>query len=380
MTTLFIDAGTVIGLAIGAMIGLIIIFPILFLIYCFFFLSDPERPGGPKFFVKARENMLLYVMYANKFSGRVILPSQTLYVDKKTYEIKEFAKLPVNFPKVLKDNLKPKIFLGMYWIGIPPFYSIKFRNQQWLEWETIEKEGRKIRFRDESTPYLIAKPFEYAMWLKEGEDRNGLPLNVYFTVILKPVHAVLPIFGNDDAYGQVQTLCLGKTLMIVKENTFANLGGENKSPDKIEQDHFSKVICSLNKKIPGRFKENPSDPNNPLPVGIMEALGYEILDAKLDAVEIAGEMKEKLLGASTAEYIASVNASAKAITGEGEKKYMESIAQGEKAKFDVQADFYDRLAKIPGAMDVQKRKETPNLTTLVEGKGKKTSLIVGGGK
>lgn len=379
MTTLFIDAGTVIGLAIGAMIGLIIIFPILFLIYCFFFLSDPERPGGPKFFVKAKEAMLLHIMYANKFSGRVILPSQTSYVDQKTYEIKEFENLPANYPKVLKDNLKPRIFLGMYWIGIPPFYSIKSRHQQWLEWETTEQ-GRKIRFRDENTPYLIVKPFEYAMWLKEGEDRNGLPLNVYFTVILKPVHAVLPIFGNDDAYGQVQTLCLSETLMFVKKKTFANLGGKNNSPDKIEQDDFSKVICSLNKKIPGRFKENPSNPNSPLPVGIMEALGYEILDAKLDAVEITGELKIKLLEASTAEYIADVNAKAKALAGKGEQEYMQAVALGKKAEFDIQTEYYIKLAEIPGAMDVEKKKATPNLTTLVEGKGKKTSLIVGGGK
>jgi len=157
----------------------------------------------------------MHIMTGKKFSGKVILPSKTLYVDEKDkYKIKAFEDLPPIKVEEIKKRLRQHSILGMYWIGIYPWRSIYERHQQWLEWKSTPS-GREIQFRDEMTPFLIAKPFEYAMLLVEAEDKNGVPLNIYFTVILMPVNAVIPIFGNNDAYGQVQTLCLGEALLLV---------------------------------------------------------------------------------------------------------------------------------------------------------------------
>jgi len=349
---------------IGFIIGLLIISPFIFWVLCYKFFAPKNI-----FFTFGRENKAVYVMNGKKFSGRVILPSKTLYVDvKDNYNIKAFADLPSDYPENLKESLKQKSFLGMYWVGIYPFYSIHERRQQWLEWKSTEGGKREIILRDEMTPYLIVKPFEYAMLLEEGEDSKGVPLNAYFTVTLKPTNALLPIFGNDNAYGQVQTKCLSEVLLFTKEKTFSNLGGDNISSD-IKNDEFSLLLCKLNETIPGKEKGS----------GIIKILGYEIEDAKLDKVEIGGDKKEELLEASTVTYVAEEKAKAKIAEAEGNLKVAQLEAQGLKTKLDVEREYYEKIANLPGVVEIEKRKATPLLTTLVEDVTK-SNLLLGGGK
>ena len=133
----------------------------------------------------------------------------------------------------------------------------------------------------------------------------------------------------------------------------------------VNTDEFSKKITEINKEIPGRIDS----------LGITEALGYEILDAKLDQVEIVGSNRVKILEASTAKYIAEENACANLILAENNLKISKLEAEGTKAKLDVQSGYLKDLSEVPGAMEVEKRKATPNLTTLVEN-GKKTNLLI----
>lgn len=371
------------SLAWGLITGGIFALLGLFLLICYRVLAPRNI-----FFTFGRENRAMYVMTGKKFSGKVIMPSQTLYVDEKDqYSIKEI-KSDSNIPELpLYSKLS-----GMYWIGVYPFRTIYERRQQWHEWKSTAN-GREIIFRDEMTPYLIAKPFEYAMYLSEAEDMNGVPLNVTFTVILMPTNARRPIFDNADAYGQVETLCLGEALLFIKEKTFANFGSGNSGTKKkikendaktdfgkieiTNNDDFCVKISELNKEIPGRIG---IDPNNPK-IGLEEALGYKIIDAKLNSIEIAGTHKDAILEATTAKYVAGENAKAKIEEAKGNLKATRLDAQGKKVQLAVQSGYLKNISDIPGAMDVEKKKATPGLTTLVEAdSGKNTSLLVGGGK
>lgn len=347
----------------GLITGVIIILPILFLLLCYYVLAPRNI-----FFTFGRENRAMYIMTGKKFSGKIILPSKTLYVDEKdNYEIKSFEKLLNNSPETRKELTRWNIF-GMYWVGIYPFYSIYERHQQWLEWKSLDGGKRTIILRDEMTPYLIVKPFEYAMVTDEAEDVKGMPLDVFFTVTLKPTNALLTMFGNDNAYGQVQTKCLSEVLLFTKEKTFSSLGGDNTTPD-ITNDEFSLLLCKLNETIPGK----------PVGDGIVKILGYKIEDAKLNKVEIGGKNKDALLDASTLEYIALEKKKATIAEAEGKLEATKLDAQGKKAVFDVQKEYLKDISGTPGAMKVEERKATPGLTTLVEADGdKKTSLIIGG--
>jgi len=365
-TLLFLNLST--SMVWGLIVGCIIVILFLFFVFCYYVLAPKNV-----LFTFGRENKATYVMVGKKFSGKVILPSKTLYVntdetdsEHKMYDIKNFENDPFRSSTELKKRFARFNIFGMYWVGIPPFYSIYERRQQWLEWKSLEGGKRTIILRDEMTPYLITKPFEYAMMLEEAEDKDGMPLNLFFTVTLKPTNAVLPMFGNDNAYGQVQTKCLSEVLLFTKTKTFTTLGGDNKTPN-VANDEFSLLLCKLNETIPGNVTGD----------GITKILGYMIDDAKLDKVEIAGKNKDLLIDASTYEYVAKEKKKAMIAEAEGRLESTRLDAQGETAKLKVQSDYLKDLSTIPGAMDVEKRKATPGLTTLVEDK-EKTSLIIGG--
>ena len=364
------------GLVLGIIVGIIVIF----IIYSYNKLFDPERPGGPLFFVKAPENRVMYVLRGRSFSGRIILPSKNLCVIKdKTrgrYWIKKRKELTLGEQRKV---ISQKSILGLYWIGIPPFYSIYYRMQEWQEWNLDVNKNRNILIsRDEKTPYLIATPFEYAMSVFEAESKNEVPLDVEFTVIVEPIDATLPIFENDDAYGQLQRFVIATAVLFIKTETFETLGGNieeesgeikqgsGKIKDRKElNDYFSMTIKSLNDSIPGREDS----------LGITDLLGYRIIGAELNTVAISGEHKKELLKASTATYVAGEEAKALKLKGQGEKEYAEQIALGQKATYDVRVNFLKDVSRIPGAMPVEERAATPNLTTLVESDSKKKPLI-----
>ena len=357
MTTLIfviLDVWMTSGLVIGGLIMFFLIFGVI----CYKILAPRNI-----FITFGRENRSMYVVKGQQgsgvFTGNIIFPSKSMKLDSNN----DFRENTAGSGQ--------KNFFGLYWIGWYPFYSIYKRRQQWLEWKSDDEGKRVIVSRNEMTPYLMAKPFEYTMLLEGGEDANGVPLNVYFTVILKAVNAIKPIFGNEDAYGQVQTLCRGEVLLFVKEKTFANLGAGN-STSNISHDEFANILCKLNKKIPGR--------NDGL--GLDNALGYEIVDAKLDSVAITGNYQQDLLKASTAKYVAEENAQAEIKKAEGEKQAKILRAEGdkiagelgvdvEKYSMEIRNTFYESIKDKPFAQQIELAKkmfQDSHLTTFVSGK------------
>jgi len=373
----FLNLNTIemLGLISGGIVALLLVLAI----QSYLFWSNPERPGGPILFVKAPENKALFVLKGGSFSGRIILASKKFCILEKDgkHLIKEKSEVKENEKRMVisQDN-----FLGMYWIGIPPVYSIYNRNQQWQEWRLVKEKNRTIIVaRDEQTPYLIVVPFEYAISVFEAESNNEVPLDVEFTVIVKPTDAILPIFDNDNAYGQLQRFVIATALLFIKTETFETLGGNLEEDGKVKvgsgkiknrnelNDYFSTTIASLNESIPGRADC----------LGIKDVLGYEIIGAELNTVAISGEHKKELLKASTAKYVAEENAKAIRATADGERDAEISRSKGKEASLKVDADYLKNVSTIPGAMKVVERRGTPGLATLVEADSKNTSVMVG---
>lgn len=368
----------------GLIFGTILIILLLVLIKIYVSWSDPNRPNGPIFFVKALENRAMYVLKGSSFSGRVILASQRYCIVKEEdqYEIRLRSNLSQNDKSKV---LSPFNLFGLYWIGIPPIYSIYYRKQEWQEWDLDTEKNRNILIsRKEKTPYLIIVPFEYAMSVLEAESKNEVPLDVEFTVIVKPVNAVTPIFDNDDAYGQLQRFIVTTALLFIKTETFETLGGNVEEDGKIKEgtkkvedrrqlnDRFSTTIKGLNNYIPGRKKDDKKKEG----FGVKKLLGYEIIGAELNTVSISGDHKKELLKASTAKYVAEENAKALKAQADGERDAEISRAQGKEATLKVESDFLKTVAYIPGnAMKVVERRATPGLTTLVESDSNKKPLI-----
>lgn len=349
-------------LAIG--IGFILFLIVGFFLMCYFVWSDPLREGGPLFFVKAKQNTIMHVMMGGNngsFTGKRIFLSkdQNILPNGDLHYVGE--EIEYNGEKLKVSQHTQWNIFGMVWLGWPGINTIHRRRQQWMEWQST-KEGREIFFRDELTPFLISKPFEYAMLLARVEDKGNVSMNFWFTVTIIPTNADKPIFGADDAYGQLQTACLGRALFFIRENTISTIGSENEVND-FKRDEFSALMVGLNESIPKRADG----------FGVEKALGYKILSATINDAEI---IDKELRETSTLVYKAEQKAMAKSIEGEGVRDYEIKVAEGEKAHFDVRENYFKKIAFLPGAMEVEKLSKVPNLTTYVEGDGKGKTKIV----
>ena len=336
--------------------------PLIVLAFIYFVLAENNV-----FFTKAKENIACHVMKGNVFTGKVIAPSSTLYIEND--EIKKFSDLPSEDKRrEARRDFSTESFLGMSWIGMWPFYSLHYRRQQWQEWKTLVANGEHVIVsRDEQTPFLFINPFEYAIRTTEAEDKYGVPLTVVFTIIVAPKHATKPIFGVHDAYGQLQRLCIAEAIKVIKVEEFATFGATQATAANTQgtnpvnpslRANFAREICALNIEIPDR----------PDHMGVGEFLGYVILDAQLNTVAIDGENKAALLKASTAKFVAKEEASAVVEKAKGDLERDKLVAEGQEFLNKPKVKYYDDISKINGAMEVETRRATPNVTTLVEGK------------
>ena len=352
----------------GALVAVEICSPALFLLICYFFLAEKDI-----FFTFLPENKIKLLIRGEEFV-RPLLSSHTHYIDPKTYDIKPY--------KDGQTKHNPKTILGMAYIGLPPFYQIHERKQLWQEWELTEEmvDGKKkvisrLILRREKTKILIVMPFAYGMFLGAAENKENIPIDLAFTVFLRPTNAYKPSFGNDDAYGQVQDIILAAALMYVKVKTFASLESEknvdNLMDMKTEHDEFAKFLCSLNKQIPGR--ESSASGKQ----GLVYLYGYEVMGAGINDVAISGENKTMIIDATVAAYVAEQNAKSKVITGEAEAKVKVMNGKAEAEAMDAitnaKKNRYAIFKDNPEATEIEvaeKKFEKSKLTTYVEnGKG-----------
>lgn len=336
----------------GVIIGVVTLLPITFLLFCYAFLADKNI-----FFTFGEENRAMHVMNGKKFSGRVIFPSHTDYIDAN-YDI---LPIPDGTPEE-KEKYQQDNFFGMYWVGIYPFRKIHFRHQQWQEWQLLNNELTLVP-RDEFTPYLITKPFAYGMWLKSAENSEGIPLDLKFTLFLKPTNVVKPVFLNDDAYGQVQGITLSAALLYTRIKTFASMQSDSTVIDNVvsEHDQFSEVLCTLNEIIPGR----------PDKLGIDDVFGYRATGAKLNSVEVSGDNKTRVLEATTKKYEAEQEKLVVILQGEGQSEAKKRITDAEKYDMGVRTNFYQTIKDMSWAQQIELAKEMfekSKLTTFVSGK------------
>lgn len=372
---IFLDAGMTFKIILEIIGGLIICIPIIiftFILFCYFYMADKN-----KFFSFGRENRVMYIMDGSEdgsFSGKMILPSHTTYIDSTN----KFLPLPED--EDARKDLMPKKVFGMFWIGIYPFKQLHYRHQVWGEWKVeevieggVKKSKLKLDIRDEKTPFLIVKPFAYALMLTATENVEAMPLDFGFTAFLMPVHATLPVFANEDAFGQAQNIILGSAALFVKAYKFKELGVRITADTAAtigaaakEHDAFSEFLCLLNDEIPGRTDGK----------GLRTLLGYEIQGAKINMVEITGENKTLIADATTKEYVAEQNKKVTVLNSEAEKIAMDNITAAKLKRME----FYEAIKNNPAAQQIENSKEMfgkdSKLSTLVIGDKASSSILL----
>ena len=82
---------------LGLLVLVLVMLTIMFIVQCFFKWSEPDRKGKPIFFVKARENMAMFVMKSNKLH-KAILASRKSVIDKD-FNVIELVNSMIKKPK-----------------------------------------------------------------------------------------------------------------------------------------------------------------------------------------------------------------------------------------------------------------------------------------
>jgi hypothetical protein len=353
--------------------GTLTALPFALLLICYFVLAEKNI-----IFTFTRENQIMHIMYAKTFSGKAILKSKDYCIEKVTYDIKKKSEVEE------ENQITVFSFLGAFLVGVPGIHTIYERWQEWQEWKIEEVNGeirQKMILRKEKTPYLFIKPTEYAMALLGAKDSKGVSYNIKFTVIIQAVNAYKPIFGNEDALGQLKRFAITEALLFVKKQTFETLGAQtsktkvkksNKNDGQKINDKFSQAMCQLNEDIPGDFEE-PSSGNKK---GIREVLGYQINYAKLDTIDIADDDNAGIREATTKKYKAEQDRETEMIIADGKMKAKLKEIKSKKAEMDINISYRESLSKIPGASEIEKfeKIEKSKIHTLVLGKETVTTL------
>jgi hypothetical protein len=390
------------GMVWGSVIGVLIMLPIIFFVICYLLWSEPNRPGGPIFFVKPAENMAVVVLKGNKFH-KIILASKNTVINSKfdvlsvDEAIEDYLRaehgarweifkkdLPEVVKKAILARLSQKSFWGMYWIGIPPIYKTKKIHLMWQEIKLQPKDPQKpegeqtLTFitHDEIMPAFPIKTLNFGIFLEESEDHNNLPIDLPFNIIIKAKNLQKLLFSNIDAYDQLRNIALTAAVHFVKEETFHSMGEEevedkekaaakkNKS-EKEKRERFSARLLELNE-----FNSDSIDKS-----GIVKTLGIQIVSVQMYSPELAGDLKTKLQDASTAVYVATEEGKAIAKKSEFELAAQLNKVKGEEAELKIKEAYFEKISQLPGAMKVEERKVTPGLTTLVEA-GADSKIII----
>ena len=203
-------------------------------------------------------------------------------------------------------------YLGIYWVGFWPIFSIYEYEFRWKEWSTTEN-VYELQIRDDLTSFFFVKTFRYASFLQAAEAKGNVPVDIKFSIFLRIISPQIALFRAEDWFMQLDDYALRRARIYTGERAFDELRTEAARENQTE---FSGYIIGLNNQT-----SKTED-------GTMTRLGVEIISAQIIEVDVAGSEEEKrqTLAATTEKYrkeqegagiIALGTARATAISAEG---------------------------------------------------------------
>lgn len=198
--------------------------------------------------------------------------------------------------------------LNIYWVGIPPIYSVKHYRFKWNEITMGDDGIEKLVSRNEQTDFVFVKDFTYAIVADNAHTKEGIPIEAVHldTLAVRNPHRAL--FIVDDWLLRVGSATSREARNYVGKRAFEQLLSETNEadPQAVVDDSFSVPICRLNKVLP--------DIEEP-PYGLEGRYGVKIRTSDLKSINLP-EGEEDLRQATTAEYVATQNAKSTKIDSE----------------------------------------------------------------
>jgi hypothetical protein len=225
---------------------------------------------------------------------------------------------------------------GVYWIGLPPFFSVYWYDFEWRE----EHKGRKgldrVWHRQARTDFAYAKAFPYLQEMVEVEDREGLALNVVYQTTLIIKNAWIALFRNEDWLALVSGSLDSMVKNYVGAHTYKELISETKETApgdaKEPSSHFAEPLIRLTNSLPD---DKPGVQN----CGLLGRRGVEVesadflsvdpTDPKIrEATQLAYVKSQEALGIVA---IGEATATARVASGKAEASVIEDAGKAHAA-------------------------------------------------
>lgn len=150
---------------------------------------------------------------------------------------------------------------GTYWVGIPPWRSVKKYHFRWNE-RRIGKGGQEEvwsrpdrEYGDpEHTNIMYVSSFPYEFILDGAETEDGFPTRVWCQVVLRVTNPYKAMFDTENWLQVVSAAVNGIVKDYVGHETFDNLRSELKKGEEgqtsADSHAFSKQVCELTHGLP----------------------------------------------------------------------------------------------------------------------------------
>ena len=271
----------------------------------------------------------------------------------------------------------PKRWLGLEWVGIPPFYRVhtikidalrlvkgKGDNENTPISEFVEHEEKKI--------HNLRWKFPRPIVVTNVELKDRFKINVLVIITFEVVDPYIPIFVlGGDFLDLIDSAIESAVIDFCKETTYEEFvklskGKADEVEGKRTTSAFTKRLLLINKE--GTIGDDT------VADGIEEGVGIVASDAYIHRYDLSKESAEADKAVQAKE-IARLNAQAKVKTAKGDRKAKEQVGKGEANRaIEFMAAFISKGVHPNVAADAYReflRTENlgkiSNLSTLVEG-------------
>ncbi|MES2216021.1 MAG: SPFH domain-containing protein [Patescibacteria group bacterium] len=242
--------------------------------------------------------------------------------------------------EVLPGNpVEDRSVLGMYWVGIPPWYKVDWYQFRWTEWAQPQLNTTNVAIpRDELTPLIKINDFPYYAKVENAktnstfaEDSGELiPVHMELVLTFRCTNPYKARYSNEDWLASAISVCDGEARNYIGERTYEDLASERDKKDASGhltkgEDSLSMCILDLNYRMPdGR-------------PGLMDSIGIELVRVNVISVSLTPEAERQLGDATTKKYVARRQADAAEIEADGRARAAAKDAIATRTAADAEA-------------------------------------------
>jgi len=199
-------------------------------------------------------------------------------------------------------------WLGIYYVGIPPFRTVYEYLFEWNEMRLGTNGSKEVWSRKERTDFIYAVAFPYIFIVDEAETQDRLPVDVEIQATVRVVNPYKALFDTENWMEVVSGALIAASRNFIGSEDYGDLVSEIRKTRSGDQ--ASCQLCTSVLKLNDALENGTA--------GIHERYGVVIDMVDILRVDIAGERKAEILDATVQKYTADQKAYTTATLGKAE--------------------------------------------------------------